>query len=94
MDALFESAEAGSAWTLLYPNFQVVTPFPRNLDMPLVYPFLGEDELLGKVVDHWIEVKKHDGTIQDAYDHWILGKGGEQKQPRWSIIRNVLQWVD
>ncbi len=94
LDALFESAEAGSAWTLLYPNFQVVTPFPRNLDIPLVYPFLGEDELLGKVVDHWIEVKKHDGTIQDAYDHWILGKGGEQKQPRWSIIRNVLQWVD
>ena len=94
LDALFDSAEAGSAWTLLYPNFQVVTPFPRNLDMPLVYPFLGEDELLGKMVDHWIEVKKHDGTIQDAYDHWILGQGSEQKQPRWSIIRNVLRWLD
>ena len=112
LDALFESAEAGSAWTLLYPNFQVVTPFPRNLDMPLVYPFLGKDDLLGEVVehlvypflgkddllgevvDHWIEVKKHDGTIQDAYDYWILGKGGEQKQPRWSIIRDVLHWVD
>ena len=94
LDALFESAEAGSAWTLLYPNFQVVTPFPRNLDLPLVYPFLGEDDLLGEVVDHWIEVKQHDGTIQDAYDYWILGKGGEQKQPRWSIIRNVLHWVD
>ena len=94
LDALFESAEAGSAWTLLYPNFQVVTPFPRNLDLPLVYPFLGEDELLGKMVNHWIEVKKHDGTIQDAYDHWILGQGSEQKQPRWSIIRNVLRWVD
>ncbi len=94
LDALFISAEAGSAWTLLYPNFQVVTPFPRNLDMPLVYPFLGEDGILGEVVDHWIEVKKHDGTIQDVYDHWILGKGSEQKQPRWSIIRNVLHWVD
>ncbi|MDJ0692352.1 MAG: cation:dicarboxylase symporter family transporter [Xenococcaceae cyanobacterium MO_188.B32] len=94
LDALFESAEAGSAWTLLYPNFQVVTPFPRNLDIPLVYPFLGKDDLLGEVVDHWIEVKKHDGTIQDAYDYWILGKGGEQKQPRWSIIRNVLHWID
>ena len=94
LDALFISAEEGSAWTLLYPRFQVVTPFPRNLDIPLVYPFLGEDGILGEVVDHWIEVKKHDGTIQDVYDHWILGKGSEQKQPRWSIIRNVLHWVD
>ncbi len=94
LDALFISAEEGSAWTLLYPRFQVVTPFPRNLDIPLVYPFLGEDGILGEVVDHWIGVKKHDGTIQDAYDYWILGKGGEQKQPRWSIIRNVLHWVD
>ncbi|MGK7948958.1 MAG: cation:dicarboxylase symporter family transporter [Xenococcaceae cyanobacterium] len=94
LDALFESAEAGSAWTLLYPNFQVVTPFPRNLDLPLVYPFLGENGIFGEIVDHWIEVKKHDGTIQDAYDYWILGKGGEQKQPRWSVIRNVLHWVE
>ena len=94
LDALFNSAEAGSAWTLLYPNFQVVTPFPRNLDIPLVYPFLGKDDLFGEVVNYWIEVKKHDGTIQDAYDYWILGQGGEQKPPRWSIIRDVLHWVD
>ena len=94
LDALFDSAEAGSAWTLLYPEFQVVTPFPRNLDIPLVYPFLGKDDLFGEVVNYWIEVKKHDGTIQDAYDYWILGKGGEQKPPRWSIIRDVLHWVD
>ncbi len=94
LDALFNSAEAGSAWTLLYPNFQVVTPFPRNLDIPLVYPFLGKDDLFGEVVNYWIEVKKHDGTIQDAYDYWILGQGGEQKPPRWSIIRDVFHWVD
>ncbi len=94
LDALFESAEAGSAWTLLYPNFQVVTPFPRNLDLPLVYPFLSEDGIFGEIVNYWIEVKKHDGTIQDAYDYWILGQGGEQKSPRWSIIGDVLHWVD
>jgi hypothetical protein len=28
------------------------------------------------------------------YDHWILGKTANQRQPRWSIIRNVLHWVD
>ena len=93
LDALFISAEEGSAWTLLYPNFQVVTPFPRDIAIPLVYPFQ-DDALLDEVLDHWIELKQNDGTFDDAYDYWILGKGAEKKEPRWSVMRNVLHWVD
>ena len=93
LDAVFISAEEGSAWTLLYPNFQVVTPFPRQIALPLVYPFQ-DDARLDEVLDHWIELKQNDGTLQDAYDYWILGQGAEKKEPRWSIIRNVLHWVD
>ncbi len=93
LDALFVSAEEGSAWTLLYPSFQVVTPFPRKIALPLVYPFQ-DDALLDEVLDHWIELKQNDGTFQDAYDYWILGQDAEKKELRWSIIRNVLHWVD
>ena len=28
------------------------------------------------------------------YDYWILGIGAEPVQPRWSVIRNVLHWID
>ena len=35
-----------------------------------------------------------EGTIQHAYDYWILGRGGEKDGPRWSILRDVLGWVD
>jgi hypothetical protein len=35
-----------------------------------------------------------DGTIQTAYDHWILGRTAEEKKPRWSVIRDVLHWVE
>ena len=94
LDALLISAEEGSAWTLLYPNFQVVTPFPRQIALPLVYPFQENDQKADEIFDHWIELRKNDGTIQVGYDYWILGKGTEQKQPRWSIIRNVLHWID
>jgi hypothetical protein len=27
-----------------------------------------------------------------VYDHWILGRSA--RQPRWSIARNVLHWMD
>jgi len=38
--------------------------------------------------------KQHDNTIESAYEYWILGKGSEKKAPRWSVIRDVLGWVD
>lgn len=72
----------------------MVTPFPRKISLPLVYPFQEDDEGLDEILDHWIELKKNDGTLQDSYDYWILGQGAEKKAPRWSIIRNVLHWVD
>ncbi|MDQ7822275.1 MAG: cation:dicarboxylase symporter family transporter [Candidatus Eremiobacteraeota bacterium] len=93
-DALFTSAEGGSAWTLLYPDYQVAMPFPSYYTTPLVYPFFGGDNSrMNEYLNHWILLESHDGTIQDTYDYWILGKGSEKKEPRWSIMRNVLHWV-
>ncbi len=95
LDALYTGAESGSAWTLLYPDFQVVTPWSDDYTIPLVYPYSGdEDNEMDEFIDHWVLLKQHDGTTERAYEHWILGKGGEKQTPRWSVIRNVLGWVD
>ena len=32
--------------------------------------------------------------IDQLYDHWILGRDAEKRGPRWSVIRDVLGWVD
>ena len=95
LDALYTGAESGSAWTLLYPSFQVVTPWSDDYTIPLVYPYSGdEDNEMDEFIDHWVLLKQHDGTTERAFEHWILGKGGEKQTPRWSVIRNVLGWVD
>jgi proton glutamate symport protein len=31
-----------------------------------------------------------DGTIEALYGHWVLGKQAVKREPRWSIMRNVL----
>jgi hypothetical protein len=28
------------------------------------------------------------------YDYWILGRGAVKKAPRWSVMRDVLHWVE
>ena len=95
LDALYTGAESGSAWTLLYPNYQIVTPWSDDFKIPLVYPYSGSDDnQMDEFMDHWVLLKQHDGTTARAFDHWILGKGGEKKEPRWSVVRNVFGWVD
>ena len=94
-DALLFSAEAGSAWTLLHPEYKVMAPFPRHIQMPLVVPYSGStDTEMDEFVDTWAALVRADGTIEAAYDYWILGQGTEEITPRWSVIRDVLHWAD
>lgn len=94
LDALLISAESGSAFTLLYPNFEVVVPAELRVKLPLFYAIGSKDREMDDFLDHWISLRHKDGTIQEYYDHWILGKTANARQSRWSIIRDVLKWVD
>ncbi|MEO2175620.1 MAG: hypothetical protein ABGY96_16130 [bacterium] len=47
-----------------------------------------------RFVSTWLVLKKKDGTVDRLYSHWILGGGALTKEPQWSIIRDVLHWVD
>ena len=92
-DGLVYSAEAGSAWTLLYPAFSVVVPQPDVLAVPLAYGMPRGERDLADFVNTWIELKTKDQTIRVLYDYWILGQTGVERAPRWSVIRDVLHLV-
>jgi ABC-type amino acid transport substrate-binding protein len=93
-DCLLISAEAGSAWTLLYPDDQVVVPKPMVGIQALGYPIAGGDQELLNYLNSWIDIKIKGSVLDEVHDHWILGRGAEEKQPRWSVIRDVLHWVE
>ena len=87
-------AERGSAWTLMYPQFSMVVPEPGIVKIPLAFPIARHDQAFASFISTWIDLKRKDGTIQGAYDYWVLGRESGQRQPRWSILRNVLHWID
>jgi Na+/H+-dicarboxylate symporter len=93
LDGLVYSAEAGSAWTLMYPAFSVVVPQPDVLAVPLAYGVPRGDRELADFVSTWIDLKSKDQTIRALYDYWILGRSSVERSPRWSVIRNVLHLV-
>jgi len=94
VDAALVSAEGGSAWTLRYPGFSVVTPAMPPPRVPLVYALPSGDVRLQRLVDRWIDLRERDGTIGILYDHWILGKNAESRGPRWCVLRDVLHWIE
>jgi Na+/H+-dicarboxylate symporter/ABC-type amino acid transport substrate-binding protein len=93
-DALFLSAERGSAWTLIYPEFSVAIPQPDVLAAPVSIAMANDAELLADFINGWLRLKREDQTLDQLYTYWILGAGAEPKQPRWSVIRDVLGWIE
>jgi ABC-type amino acid transport substrate-binding protein len=87
------SAEAGSAWTILHPQYTVAIPEP-HFTRPVAIAMAPGDQAFLNFINAWLQLKKTTGEIDRLYNIWILGKDDEQKKPRWSVIRNLLHWVD
>ena len=93
-DAVVVPAERGSVLTLLHPQWSVVVPQPGVIKVPVAFPLAQGDPGWATFVNTWIEMKRRDGTLDTLYRHWILGEAATRTAPRWSVIRNVLHWVD
>jgi Na+/H+-dicarboxylate symporter/ABC-type amino acid transport substrate-binding protein len=87
-------AERGSAWTLMHPQFSVVVPSGTRVRIPLGYPVAARDETFASFINTWIELKQKDGTVEALFDYWVKGLRAAPAKPRWSIIRDVLHWID
>jgi len=92
LDAGVATAERGSAYTLLHPDYSVAVPKPRLLKVPLAYIVAGRDSAMVSMINTWIELKRADGTIDELFSYWILGQNPTARAPRWSIIHDVLGW--
>jgi len=92
-DALYTSAEEGSAYTLMYPRHKVVVPEAQSQQVFLAYPVpRGQPGWTG-FLNNWLTIEKDSGLSQAEYDYWVTGKTAVEKKPRWSVIRDVLHWV-
>lgn len=67
---------------------------PRNLNEVMVFGYFlpsGAGQMQ-RYVNHWIELRELDGTLDRVADYWIHGNKPGNAIPRWSIMRNVLHW--
>lgn len=93
LDAIVTIAGSAAAWTLLYPDFSVAIPKPL-LTLPTSYAIPHNDRPFQDWMNAWLGLKQQDGTIESLFDYWVQGKVAAAQPPRWSVIRDVLHWVD
>ena len=93
-DGMLTSAESGAFYSLLYPEYSIVNPFPEPITIPVVYPVGFESEEFVSYVNNWIIVNAKQGKLDKLYDHWILGKQVTQPKKNWSVVKDVLHWVE
>ncbi len=93
-DAMLFSAESGSAWTMVDPSYTVAIPKPGFVAIPVAFAVARDNQSTAEYIESWIELKRGDGFFERLYNYWILGEADTSAEPRWSIIRNVLGWVD
>lgn len=93
VDALLYSAEAASAWAMLYPNYAVVIPKGLQVRAPVGFSLPKEQTSYVKYVNTWLKLKEENGFQTKVYDYWILGKNPKARVPRWSVMKDVLGWI-
>jgi len=86
---ILTTAEGGSAWTLLYPDYVVINPFANRQGAPLVIAVSDEDLILEHFLSTWIKIKQTDGTIDTLFAHWIQGETAKTSEPR----RNIMNYI-
>jgi Na+/H+-dicarboxylate symporter/ABC-type amino acid transport substrate-binding protein len=91
--ALLLSAEEGAAYTYRYPRYAVARS-RADIRLPAAYAVPKGDIEMMEFVSNWIDLKRKDGTVNALHDYWMLGGAARPREPRWSIIRDVLGWVD
>ena len=61
---------------------------------PVAYALPRGEREFSDYVSNWIVLVDKNGFLQTFYDQWILGRNPARREPRWSVVRDVLEWID
>ncbi len=74
IDAMLFGAPTASAWTLLHPEYTVVSPKPAQPPLSMAFAINNEDNAFELFMRNWIQMKKQNNDIERLFKFWIAGK--------------------
>ncbi len=93
IDAYMWSQLPGYLWCLSHPEYTTLSYKGELGSKYFAYPVrAGAIDML-QFINQWMALKDQRGFTKLQTDYWIQGKRIPSKEPRWSVIRDVLHWV-
>jgi ABC-type amino acid transport substrate-binding protein len=71
MDGLLTTAEGGAAWSVLYPQTSLVTPFHNEISGQMVILVAGDDSPLLLYLNTWLARARSSGALKELENYWI-----------------------
>lgn len=94
-DVLLTTSEEGYVMIRQNPLFNVAI-FEPNGYFPMLYAYpvaKNSSDTFVMLLNYWLKMEKDYGGLDDKYNYWILGNSPGMVEPRWSVVRNVLNWT-
>lgn len=94
VDAWLTLRREGFVWTLSQPDFAMIDYEGALGKSFLAYPIpMGDADWL-TFLNSWLALKEQSGFKHTMTQYWLEGESIRKEPRRWSLIRNVLHWVD
>lgn len=94
VDAAMWSKLPAYIWCMAHPSFTTLT-YNNQLGLKyFAYPMRSGSSDMITFINEWMGLKKQSGFKKEQEEYWIHGRTSLSKEPRWSVIRNILHWVD
>ncbi len=90
-DGYITSIEEGMTLVMLHPEYTVSYDPTRLHRFPIGYAVHKSNLELQSMLNSWIDILNSTGRITQLYDYWIQGEGAQTKEPRWSILENIIK---
>ncbi len=93
VDAIVWSRTPAFTWCLNHPEFSIIDFGGLLGQKYFAYPVQTNAGNWKAFVNNWMELHTQSGFFTKQQAYWLEGKLPHEEEPRWSILRNVLNWV-
>jgi Na+/H+-dicarboxylate symporter/ABC-type amino acid transport substrate-binding protein len=90
--AVLTTLERAYYWSRVNPEFTAVRPQEVKAATLVVYALPYGELDFRNLVNLWIETRQASGESEEAYNYWVRGRALATRNPRWSVLANVLGW--
>ena len=94
IDAWLTIRMEGFVWTLTHPDFTLIDYKGALGQRYLAYAIHSGSEEWPTFLNNWLVLKEQSGFKEEMTRYWLEGESLQKIPRRWSVIRDVLHWVN